>query len=230
MNSLTLAIDTGSPVVSVALGAGPTPLAHRSATQREASGSLLRLVDEVLVDAGHRVSEVARIVALSGPGSFTGLRVGMATVLGLHQALGMPATALPTLEVLASWAQQGAGIQTAAVVAVVDALRGEWFAQRFELDEWPSAIEAPQRIAASMVVAELATSPVVGFGARRLAAFGADPSSLLEPDFLAVAALAVADRSGLVWDPGTLLEPLYLRSPVIDKTPRPGLRGAPGRW
>ena len=86
-----------------------------------ADGSLC-YIDRMLLD--HEI--VPQTIAK--PGSFTGLRVGLATVLGLHQALGLPATALPTLEVLGCL---GPG-DGSTVVAVVDALRGEWFAQRFE--------------------------------------------------------------------------------------------------
>jgi tRNA threonylcarbamoyl adenosine modification protein YeaZ len=98
---LLLALDTASPTVSVALARGPELLGERSIAMERSSALLLALVHEVLTEAGARPADLAGVVALRGPGSFTGVRIGLATVLGLHQALGMPATALETLRVLA---------------------------------------------------------------------------------------------------------------------------------
>ena len=92
------------------------------------SADILRLIDETLEQADTRLHRVGGLVALAGPGSFTGLRVGLATVLGLHQALGIPATTLSNLEVLAF---SGGGDRELRLGAV-DALRGEWFVQPFE--------------------------------------------------------------------------------------------------
>ena len=67
------------------------------------------MVQEVLTEAGVGVRDLGGIAVLRGPGSFTGLRIGLATVLGLHQALGVPATAIPSLPVLAASAGVGEG-------------------------------------------------------------------------------------------------------------------------
>ena len=97
-----LAVDAGSPRVSVAVGDAGEVLAEAAETRERSSATLLAMVDGVLAEAGLRAAELAGLVALRGPGSFTGLRVGLATVLGLHQALGLPAVAVPTLGVLAA--------------------------------------------------------------------------------------------------------------------------------
>ncbi len=101
LHPLHLALDTGSPTVSVALARGGIVVAERSVAMDRSSALLLALVQEVLTEAGARLTDLAGIAALRGPGSFTGLRIGLATVLGLHQALGVPATALETLRALA---------------------------------------------------------------------------------------------------------------------------------
>ena len=102
MPSPLLALDTGSPLVSVALARDGAVVASRSIEQERSSVRLLEMVQEVLTEAGIGVRDLGGIAVLRGPGSFTGLRIGLATVLGLHQALGVPATAIPSLPVLAA--------------------------------------------------------------------------------------------------------------------------------
>src|SRR3954449_10890345 len=122
-----LALDTGSPLVSVALARDGAVVAARSVEQERSSTRLLEMVREVLEEAGIRIGDLGGIAVLRGPGSFTGSRIGLATALGLHQALGIPATALPSLQALA-FSMGTAG----RVIASVDALRGDWSAQGFE--------------------------------------------------------------------------------------------------
>ncbi len=139
--SLVLAFDTGSPITSVAVARGGTVIAEEAVERAGSSDSLLALIDAVLGRAGAEARSLAAICVLRGPGSFTGLRIGLATALGLHQALGVRAAAMPTLRVLA----EASDPRSARVVAVVDALRGEWFAQVFE--RRPELVEeGPPRI------------------------------------------------------------------------------------
>jgi tRNA threonylcarbamoyl adenosine modification protein YeaZ len=131
---LVLAVDAGSPVVSVAIGVGGEVLAARAVALQRSSTQLLALVAEVLEETAARPADLAGVVALAGPGSFTGLRVGLATALGLVQGLGVPALALPALAVLAAASGAPPG---ALVIAAVDALRGEWSAQAFRAGPVP---------------------------------------------------------------------------------------------
>ncbi|HEY4593660.1 MAG TPA: tRNA (adenosine(37)-N6)-threonylcarbamoyltransferase complex dimerization subunit type 1 TsaB, partial [Thermoanaerobaculia bacterium] len=125
-----LALDTGSPLVSVALARDGAVVAARSVEQERSSTRLLEMVQEVLDEAGIGIGDLGALAVLRGPGSFTGLRIGLATALGLHQALGIPATALPSLQVLALAAALS-GTTGGRVIAAVDALRGDWSAQAF---------------------------------------------------------------------------------------------------
>jgi tRNA threonylcarbamoyl adenosine modification protein YeaZ len=128
---LILALDGGSPWVSAAVGRGGTVVAARALPQERSSTQLLALAAEALAAAGARPADLAGIVALAGPGSFTGLRVSLATALGLHQALGIPARTVPTLAAMAAAALPGGTPAGSLAIAAVDALRGEWSAQLF---------------------------------------------------------------------------------------------------
>ncbi|HET7041507.1 MAG TPA: tRNA (adenosine(37)-N6)-threonylcarbamoyltransferase complex dimerization subunit type 1 TsaB [Gemmatimonadales bacterium] len=210
-----LALDTGSPLVSVALARDGAVVASRSVEQERSSTRLLEMVQEVLDEAGIGTGDLGAIAVLRGPGSFTGLRIGLATALGLHQALGIPATALPSFQVLALAA---ALLETTGgrVIAAVDALRGDWSAQAFE-DGRPlgemELVPGPElpRLAGG------GEAVVTGFGVSRLREVPGWPASLrlLEPGPLAPAAAVLAASPGTVWDPALLTSAIYSRPPAI---------------
>ncbi len=203
-----LAIDTGSPRVSVAVGGADKVLAEATESRERSSATLLGLIDGVLGTAGLAAADLGGLLALRGPGSFTGLRVGLATILGLHQALGIRATALPSLEVLAAL---GPG-DGSTVVAVVDALRGDWFAQWFRSAEPPRPLAEPRLVAADSL-RESGPALIVGFNAQGLAGDAAAGIRILEPPPLAAVAVRHAHRADIDWDPAVLVAPLYLRPP-----------------
>lgn len=132
--SLVLAFDTATAATVVGvLAPGAEPIERRDDpepggrprhTQR-----LLALCTEALAEAGAAWSDVERIGVGVGPGSFTGLRIGVATARALAQARGAETVAVPTLAALA----QGVSPEDAArdVLAVLDARRGEAFAAPF---------------------------------------------------------------------------------------------------
>ncbi len=124
---LVLAIDTCGPTGSVALGrlagrdleiVGQTELEGRSY-----SATLVASVGDLLRDAGLGLKDVGGMVAVNGPGSFTGVRVGLSAVKGLAETGGgggqIPVVAVSRLEVLS----RKAGVPSAAL----DAHRGEVF-------------------------------------------------------------------------------------------------------
>ncbi|HVR30064.1 MAG TPA: tRNA (adenosine(37)-N6)-threonylcarbamoyltransferase complex dimerization subunit type 1 TsaB [Thermoanaerobaculia bacterium] len=213
---LVLALDTGSPVSSVALARADRVLAQGTVERAATSETLLALVDAVLVEAGAAPAELDAVCVLRGPGSFTGLRIGLATALGLQQALGLRAAAMPTLRVLAEAAAAD------RVVAAVDALRGEWFVQAFRRrtalePEGPPELLRPE----GLRVPEGAV--LVGFDVGRLAAAaGLDAVRVVVPEALAPVAARLAARWP-EWDPALLCAPLYLRPAPATA---PGLRRA----
>jgi len=226
MSGPLLALDTGSPLVSVALARDGAVVAARSVEQERSSIRLLEMVREVLDEAGIGAGDLGvlgGIAVLRGPGSFTGLRIGLATALGLHQALGVPATALPSLPVLAAAAattEDRGGI----VIAVVDALRGDWSAQAFAAGrplggmELVPGPELPRLAGGGAAGAAMVT----GFGVSRLAGLPGWPADLrlVEPGPLAPAAALLAAQPETVWDPALLTAAIYSRPPAIT-LPRP---------
>jgi len=114
---LLLGIDTCGPAGSVALGRsnGQTVeiLGQIDLEGRKYSSTLVAAVGELLTKAGAALSEVNAIVAVNGPGSFTGVRVGLSAVKGLAEATQIPVAAVSRLEVLAA----KSGIASAAIDA-----------------------------------------------------------------------------------------------------------------
>ena len=213
--SLLLAFDSGSPLTSVAVAREGAVIAEDAVERASSPESLLALIDAVLARCGGTPADIDAICVLAGPGSFTGLRIGLATALGLHHALGVRAAAMPTLRVLAE-ASDG---DARRVIAVVDAMRGEWFAQAF-LRSSTMVEEGAPRILRPEQLAALEPEVVIGFGASRLAETAGlvDVVARDPPPLARVAARLGARWQN--WDPGLLTHPLYLRSAATTPSAR----------
>ena len=132
--SVVLGFDTATPDTVVGLqveGAPPRELRHAPAPgERPGHASrLLPLAGELLDRAGLRFADVDRIGVGVGPGTFTGLRIGVATARALAQSGGADVVAVSTLRALAHAAGHGG-----PVLAVLDARRGEAFAAAYRDD------------------------------------------------------------------------------------------------
>ncbi|HYO12325.1 MAG TPA: tRNA (adenosine(37)-N6)-threonylcarbamoyltransferase complex dimerization subunit type 1 TsaB [Thermoanaerobaculia bacterium] len=211
-----LVLDTGSPLVSVAVGRGGTVVAERSVELGRSSARLLDMMAEVLEEAGLKPRDLGGIAVLRGPGSFTGVRIGLATILGMHQALGVPATGLSTLEALAASVQDRT---EGTVLAAVDALRGDWSARAFAAAPLPRPVGEEGLVPGSELPRLAGGGPavVIGFGVSRLAELPGWPAEirLMEAGPLAPAAVRLASAPDAVWDAGLLTRPIYSRPPAI---------------
>jgi tRNA threonylcarbamoyladenosine biosynthesis protein TsaB len=129
---LILAFDASTPVITVAVarakGEAREVLAEVSASVRGASETLLPSVNTALDLAGERLGSVDRVLAGVGPGTFTGIRIAATTARALALATGAALSKNSTLAALASPALSGGQPE---VLAVLDARRGQVFAQRF---------------------------------------------------------------------------------------------------
>jgi tRNA threonylcarbamoyladenosine biosynthesis protein TsaB len=120
---LLLGIDTCGPMGSVALGrlngSGVEILGQVELEGRTYSATLVAAVGDLLAANGVKVRELGAIVAVNGPGSFTGVRVALSAVKGLAEAAQIPVVAVSRLEVLAA--------KAGALAAALDAHRHEVF-------------------------------------------------------------------------------------------------------
>lgn len=213
---LILALDTASPQVSIALAAGSRVLAEDHYDLHRSSELLLDAIDQAFAHAGLTRADLGGVVALQGPGSFTGLRIALATALGLHQATGVAATAVSSLAVLAA----ASGRHEGRITAAVDALRGDWCTQTFELGSgWPRELGERRLVNTAEL---LARTPLIGFGLAELAA--GDPGrwrdvELLEPPPLAATAAILASELERPWQTGPLVQPIYFRPPAVTQGP-----------
>jgi tRNA threonylcarbamoyladenosine biosynthesis protein TsaB len=219
-----LVLDTGSPLVSVAVGREGRVVSERSVELGRSSARLLDMMAEVLEEAGLAPADLGGIAVLRGPGSFTGVRIGLATILGMHQALGVPATGLSTLEALAA----SVPVTEGTVIAVVDALRGEWSARAFAAGPLPRPLGEEELVPGSELPRRAGGGPAVvtGFGVSRLAELPGWPAGVrtIEAGPLAAAAVRLASAPGAEWDAGLLTRPIYSRPPAITP-PKPRAGG-----
>ncbi|MES1157671.1 MAG: tRNA (adenosine(37)-N6)-threonylcarbamoyltransferase complex dimerization subunit type 1 TsaB [Haliangium ochraceum] len=131
--SLILAIDTSTPVARVAVVDAITglPTATAEAVAERHSSNLLRLCVEVTERAGVAVAALEAIVCGAGPGSFTGLRVGLAVAKGLAMPSGIPLVLVSSLEALAIDMRAGAR-PGEVLLPCLDAGKGQVYAALFD--------------------------------------------------------------------------------------------------
>jgi tRNA threonylcarbamoyladenosine biosynthesis protein TsaB len=167
-----LALDTATPAPSLAVLRGEDLIGERTLDPEVGAGR--RIAEELhrlLSDTATSIRTVEQIVVGVGPGGFTGLRIGIATSLGLGQALGVPVVGVSSLETLAL----GAGLRRDELVApVIDAKRNELFAAVYRVgpDSTLDEVVAPAALSADAVAiaARALGAPVVlvGDGLPRL--------------------------------------------------------------
>ncbi|MDR1960678.1 MAG: tRNA (adenosine(37)-N6)-threonylcarbamoyltransferase complex dimerization subunit type 1 TsaB [Gracilibacteraceae bacterium] len=171
MNILTIDTTTAVTALSLCTGARLTGESFLH-TERPHSERVLPLIEQLLDSCGLRPADLDLIGVARGPGSFTGIRIGIATAQGLAQALGIPALGLCSLDIM-SWAGWG---RPEDIVVLLDARRDEWYMARYRWasgeDGWRrEPLEAPQAVAVSALAARLAARPgdviLAGDGAER---------------------------------------------------------------
>jgi tRNA threonylcarbamoyladenosine biosynthesis protein TsaB len=146
---IVLGFDTSTPATALGLRlADTTTLRARDDPQGEQrpghATRLLPLANDLLEQASLRWGDIDRIAVGVGPGTFTGLRIGVATARGLAQSLGVPLGGVSSLRALAHAARVEAADETTGVLAVIDARRGEVFVGAYDGD---AEVISPQALA-----------------------------------------------------------------------------------
>ncbi|NOY13412.1 MAG: tRNA (adenosine(37)-N6)-threonylcarbamoyltransferase complex dimerization subunit type 1 TsaB [Deltaproteobacteria bacterium] len=134
-----LVVDSSSLTGSVALCQGEQLVAESLLNVRSThSEKLLKQIDLLLTETGWRVSDLDLLAAVVGPGSFTGLRIGIATVKGLAQALDKPVVGISALQMLA----MNLPLSPAPICVFMDARKKEVYSQLFNwTDDGPVPLD-----------------------------------------------------------------------------------------
>lgn len=129
--ALILNFDTSTRICSVALVEEEKILSFRENDEGRNHASLLTVfIDEVLKEAGKSPSELDAIAVSKGPGSYTGLRIGISTAKGMAYALNIPVMAIPTLKIMAhGYLSRHAVDENALLCPMIDARRMEVYTE-----------------------------------------------------------------------------------------------------
>jgi tRNA threonylcarbamoyl adenosine modification protein YeaZ len=173
---------------------------------------LMGIVDRVLTQAGKKLAMVERIAVTIGPGSFTGIRVGVAAARGFALALNIPTVGITTLKTMA--AAQRVKTPGRAVLAAMDAKRGEIYLQSFSAEGEP--LDDPRAVTIEEAQALVSTfdGEITGSAAPLL-------RPELTGDYANSFPISIVARLGAAADPSSgKPKPLYLRGP--DAKPQAG--------
>jgi len=223
-----LIIDTATrtPVVALADGAGTLLGEQRWESRHRHGEELLERIDRLFYEAGSRKSDLAAVIVGTGPGSFTGLRIGLATAKTIAYSLGIPVVGISTTVAIAN-AAQDAGDGTQEVVVTLPAGAVDRYEHRVQLSgSRPIEAEAPRLVAEpasetdgliaidldANVVPEKSiergrrameglAGSIAGLGATRLAAGESDDPAELVPAYVALPRGIAKAAAEMEWSP-----------------------------
>ena len=217
-----LAIETSSVRGSIALLEGPTTVCALEHRRENAHGeSILPLVERAFAETGWRRGAVDRVAVGVGPGSFTGLRVGIAIAQGLSEGWGVPLIGVPSLRAMALAAPAE---RPGWRCVLVDARKGELFAAVYDAD-------GSERVPVQLITADASQAYAlvaardalyVGNGVALLPSlpdvYRSDDTDYPHARWTAVAALDAT--------PGPVVRPQYVRDAVavVPRLPETPLR------
>ena len=221
-----LAIDTSGPVCGAAVLVDGVIRAESTVQNKLThSANLLPMIDSVLGACSLTVAALDRIAGVTGPGSFTGVRIGVSTVKGLAHGAGLPCVGVDALEAMAA----GAGAFNGVICPIQDARAGQVYGAAFTAAEGsrPHRLMEDTPIALERYAEKLQTlggrflflgdgMPVHREALKRLlgdrAVFAPAPMSCLRPGAVAwLASLTEEEVDALS------LQPLYLRAPSAER-------------
>ncbi len=206
---IILGIDSSTDQLAVGLADAGKVIADKAlASSREHAARIIGLIDEVLIESGLTKQDLTGVAVAIGPGSFTGLRVGLAVAKGMAVALKIPIVGISTFEVMA----RRLTMEHHPFYLAAQARKGEYYLDRVDLqgDVPPRIIVAGEKMAVKLI-----GSDPVGFIGLAAPPAWAEKQRLIDSDRLYLSggemALHGAQRlqEGRTDDPATL-EPLYI--------------------
>jgi tRNA threonylcarbamoyladenosine biosynthesis protein TsaB len=201
-----LGVDTALGALSVAVLDGAEILSHHFVEMaRGHAEALAPLVEQAMAESGIGFHQLDRLAVTTGPGTFTGQRVGLAFMRGLRLALKKPLAGLTTLEVMA------AATQSTKAAAIHDAKRDEAYLLLWENGETvlaPAVMPLSQALDRITAFGPCALAGTAAAAAAEKLGPGFALTSIRQPDALWVARLALSRPA-----PDGAPAPLYLRAP-----------------
>jgi len=195
MTRTLLSIESSTDWLSVALLRGEEILVLRENEDgRQHASALLPTIDAVLGEAGIGLGDLDAIGIATGPGSFTSLRIGLATVKGLGFGRDIEGVGVSTLEAMALSALEGEGSSVPGqVIPILDARRGEWYAGGWRRAKdtlgLPVATLAEGLYAPAQLASDLASGPasdiasdIASDNATAMASAMGEGSTLMTPE------------------------------------------------
>jgi tRNA threonylcarbamoyladenosine biosynthesis protein TsaB len=213
-DGLFVALETSSRSPQLAVRLGATTLCRSLESDRAHASDLISTLARLVAELGRRPTDLAAIVVGLGPGSYTGLRVGAATGIGLARGAGAALLGVPSLEALALGALQPGEVGQ----VLLDARSSElYFASYRRTADSLEVVEAPCVLRAAEVPARVdrGLKLLAEDDALRAGGLLDDPPPSLErstrPRADALLELGLARWRAGTLQPATTLEPLYLR-------------------
>jgi len=217
-----LAIETASPPGSIALLDGQEVVqAHTLEDARKTTQHFAIIIEKLLQNASWAPSSIDLVTAHTGPGSFTGLRIGITAAKVFAYAVGAKVVGINTLETLAYQCFPGPAT-TREVEAVIDAQRGQLFAARFRWTDGELEAVEPTRIidADQWLTENTSNAELTGPGLKRIAnklPTDCNVASLLLPQATKLGQLAcIKAERGEATDP-MQLAPIYFRKSAAEE-------------
>ena len=164
MNTLILSIETSTNACSVALHENGHLLGTQLLTKEGShSVKLTVMIDQLLENCALQMRDLSAIAVSNGPGSYTGLRIGLATAKGLCFGLDLPLIAIPTLKILAK-AYQGTPSPSIALLPMLDARRMEVYSAIYQSDNFEELDSVKPVILDESSYAGLTDKEIYAFG------------------------------------------------------------------
>ncbi|MGE5268411.1 MAG: tRNA (adenosine(37)-N6)-threonylcarbamoyltransferase complex dimerization subunit type 1 TsaB [Thiohalocapsa sp.] len=226
-----LAIETAGSRCSAAVTDGEAVLAAESRLLRHGHAeALLPMIDRVMIAAGLRPAQLAAVAAATGPGGFTGIRVGLAAAHGIALATGARLVGVTSFAAVAAAAAAPGGDSEAALLVALDSRRAELYVQLFAPATMASrALAEPQALLPEMLADYVAAAHRDAAGVRIAGDAGAVAAAALSglPHRLSLVADSAPDARGVARAALRLIAagaapaplPLYLRPPDVTLAP-----------
>lgn len=211
---MLLAIDTSGPFCSTALWSLEQNICLAEKSENLGRGHaerLMPMLEELLAEQDAKWSAISKLAVVTGPGSFTGLRVGIATARGLALALDVPCIGVTVFEAFAQ--NHFASVQNREPVLIaMDAKRDQYWIQSFDAQGHPQTNPIQVEVDKIAENIDKATSGIIGSGAKLIAEASEGSINIIDdspsPPIVAVAAIGAKAEND-----NTSPRPLYLRAP-----------------